>query len=136
MESLLVLFLRLTGLVLLLALPAVFLPHAWMDTIHQALGMGPLPDLPIVSYLTRSVSLLYALLGAVYWYLALDVPRHLPLLRFTNVLLVFFTAVMIGIDVASDLPAWWTVTEGIVLIGWTVMQWWLVRRVARTTCPG
>src|SRR5438270_8965264 len=113
MEKHLALFLRLTGAVLLLALPAVFLPYAWMDAIHRGFGMGSLPELPVVSYLTRSVSLLYALLGAAYWHFASDVRRYLPLLRFVNALLVVFTAAMIAIDVASDVPAWWTATEGV-----------------------
>ena len=29
-------------------------PYSWMDAIHQGLGMGKLPDAPIVGYLVRS----------------------------------------------------------------------------------
>jgi hypothetical protein len=130
MDKLLILFLRVTAIVLLLALPAVFLPYSWMNAIHQALGLGTLPDLPIVAYLTRSISLLYALLGAVYWYFSCDVRRHIPLLRFSSGLLALFTAIMIGIDIVAELPAWWTVTEALVLVGWTVGQWFLVRMIA------
>jgi hypothetical protein len=113
----------------LLALPAVFLPHSWMDAIHQRLGMGTLPELPVLSYLTRSESLLYALLGAVYWYFSCDVRRYLPLLRFTASLLVAFTFFMITIDLNAELPVWWTVTEALVLAGWAIAQWGLVHAV-------
>ena len=44
------------GVMVLLALPAVFMPTAWMDYFHRDLGLGPLPRGPIVEYLTRSIS--------------------------------------------------------------------------------
>ena len=44
------------GVMTLLALPAVFLPQAAMDAIHRSLGLGPLPEGPIVLYLARSLS--------------------------------------------------------------------------------
>src|SRR5687768_13106421 len=80
-ERRLALFLRWTAALLLLALPAVVLPHAWMDAIHQWLGLGPLPELPMVAYLARSESALYGVLAALYWHAAGDVRRYLPLLR-------------------------------------------------------
>jgi hypothetical protein len=51
-------------------------------------------------------------------------------LRFSSGLLALFTAIMIGIDIVAELPAWWTITEALVLVGWTVGQWFLVRMVA------
>ena len=62
-ERVLCFFLRWVGGVSLLALVAVFMPYSWMDTIHQALGMGTLPAVPIVGYLARSLSLFYALMA-------------------------------------------------------------------------
>jgi|ERR1043166_3704157 hypothetical protein len=129
MEKLLVLFLRLTAAILLLAIPFIFVPHAWMDAIHQALGLGALPDRPIVGYLTRSESLLYAMMGVIYWYGSCDVRRYLPLLRFSAWLLVVFTAIIIGIDVVSGLPTEWIVTEAVVLLLWGAGQFWLAYAV-------
>ena len=48
------------GILTLCALPAVFLPTSLMDSTHRQLGLGPLPDGPIVQYLARSVAGLYA----------------------------------------------------------------------------
>ena len=39
--------------------------------------------MPLVEYLTRSVSALYVSMGASYWFMSYDVRRYLPLLRFT-----------------------------------------------------
>ena len=45
--------LRLAGGILLLAFLAVFLPRGWMAAIHEWLGLGVFPQVPIVDYLTR-----------------------------------------------------------------------------------
>jgi hypothetical protein len=51
---------RLFGGSATLALPFVFVPRAWMDSIHRGwLDMGPLPAEPIAGYLARSTSMLY-----------------------------------------------------------------------------
>src|SRR5690242_10173042 len=41
------LFLRLTAALLILAVFAVAMPHAWMSVIHDKLGLGALPELPL-----------------------------------------------------------------------------------------
>ena len=38
----------------------VVVPYAWMNAIHQWLGLGTLPDTPVVGYLARSTSAFYA----------------------------------------------------------------------------
>ena len=45
---------------MLTALFAVFLPVRWMAETHEWLGLGEFPESPLVDYLTRSASLLYA----------------------------------------------------------------------------
>lgn len=61
-ERVLFWLLRLNAGVLLLALPCALLPFAWMDAVHRdALGLGPLPDLPITRYMARSLSLEFAI---------------------------------------------------------------------------
>ncbi len=52
-ERILVWLLRVSGAVTLMALGAVVLPYEWMNVIHQHIGMGELPHIPIVGYLTR-----------------------------------------------------------------------------------
>ena len=76
----LVLLLRANAAILLCAAPCALLPVAWMDAVHRdLLGLGPLPDAPLTRYLTRSLSLVYALHGAVVLAATRDWPRHRPL---------------------------------------------------------
>ena len=63
-EVAIVVILRVLGGFALGAIPAIFLPYSWMNAIHDFMGLGDLPNAPIVSYLARSLSLFYALF---YW---------------------------------------------------------------------
>ena len=55
---------------MLTALGAVVMPFELMNVIHQQMGLGELPHVPIVGYLTRSISALYALHGALLVFMA------------------------------------------------------------------
>jgi hypothetical protein len=88
-----------------------------MNAIHAHLGLGELPDLPIIRYLTRSASALYAFYGTLLLYLSFDVDRHRPFLRFVALLSVGFGFLMIGIDMGAGLPSHWTWREGPIIIG-------------------
>ena len=59
-ELAIVIILRVIGITGLFAIPAIFLPYSWMNAIHDYMGLGELPDTPIVSYLARSLSAFYA----------------------------------------------------------------------------
>ncbi|MSQ95276.1 MAG: hypothetical protein EXR98_12065 [Gemmataceae bacterium] len=127
-ERHLIWFLRLTGVMFLCAAPAVVMPSAWMRAIAAWLGLD-LPDLPLVEYLTRSVSALYTVLGAAYWFMSCDVRRYLPLLRFTVPCTVVFDVTVIALDLWIPMPLAWTAGEGASILAWTAALWWLVRRV-------
>jgi hypothetical protein len=129
-ERHLVWFLRLSAVLLGCAAPFVFVPMAWMRPIAVWLGLE-LPDLTLLEYLVRSISLVYAILGTFCWAMSRDVPRYLPLLRFTAFATLVFDAVLIGVDVTIPMPALWTITEAISLTTWTVALLWLVRRANR-----
>src|ERR1700722_13410032 len=107
-EKSLVWFLRFTALCLLAAAGAVVMPYSWMDAIHEWLGLGTLPDSPLVGYLTRSLSALYAILGALSWHVTSDLRRYLPMLRFSVMLSFGFSVTLIGIDWMVAMPTWWT----------------------------
>jgi Na+-translocating ferredoxin:NAD+ oxidoreductase RnfD subunit len=115
-EKVLVTLLRMGAVITLSALGAVVMPQTWMAAIHQALGMGDLPDLPIVGYLTRSLSALYAVHGAMLLFVSFDVRRYLPLVRFSAGLVIVFGAMLLAIDAAAGLPWWWTFVEGPFLV--------------------
>ena len=104
-EKLLVLLLRLDALLLLTALVPSMMPFAWMQEIHQFLGMGELPEGPLIGYLTRSLSMLYAMHGAVIFFVSRDVRRFLPIVKFMVALGVFFGLWMTGLDIVVGMPA-------------------------------
>lgn len=110
--SLLTWLLRIAGGALLLAAPCSLLPMDWMSAAHNALGLGPLPQGPIVVYLARSASLLYAMHGAILLALAADVQRYRPLIACIGLLTFAFGAGVALIDAGAGLPWYWTALEG------------------------
>jgi hypothetical protein len=128
-ERILVLILRLLGGLMLLAFVAVLLPADRMAEIHAALGLGALPQAPIVDYLARSLSLLYGLGGGLLFVVARDLRRHRPIARYLGWVNVVFGVVVLGIDLAAGMPAYWTWGEGppIVATGWVLL--YLLRSV-------
>ena len=128
-EKILVVVLRLTGLLLLLALGAVFMPFGWMDRIHGWIGLGELPNTPMIGYLTRSLSALYAVHGVLVLFISIDVRRYLPVVRCLAVISLVFGVGMIGLDYAVGLPLWWILGEGPSVIALGVLLLWLAGRV-------
>jgi hypothetical protein len=126
-EKALIWLLRIFAVVLLTALIPVIMPYAWMNAIHRWLGMGELPQAPIVGYLTRSCSALYAYHGAIVGFLSIDVRRYLPVIRCLLWLAVAFGVVVFGIDVAVGMPFYWIIGEGPVVVVLSAALLWLVR---------
>lgn len=60
------------GVSALFALVAVFMPLSWIVATHGWLGLGEMPTAPIAEYLARSLSLFYALFGALCLVMAAD----------------------------------------------------------------
>jgi hypothetical protein len=104
--------LRALGMVDLLALVAVVMPASWMAATHAWAGLGELPGEPVVGYLARSTSALYALHGLLIVYISFDVARYWTLIRFFASVAVVHGLVMFGIDLSQGMPAWWTCVEG------------------------
>ena len=104
--------LRLHALVLLMAAVPVLLPFSIMDSIHQMLGLGELPPAPLTGYLTRSLSTVYAMHGAVCLALTFDLRRYGDLVRLLALFHVVLGGVLLGIDLAEGMPWFWTLCEG------------------------
>jgi hypothetical protein len=105
--------LRAVGGVELLAVPFVFFPVPWMDHVHRRLlGLGPLPDGPIVEYMARSLSVLYAAHGAMVFALSFDLPRYRPLVRLVGVLHLLIGAAVLATDLSAGMPTPWVLGEG------------------------
>ncbi len=118
--------------ILLLALPCALLPFAWMDAVHrEALGLGPLPDIPITKYMARSLSLVYALHGAVILVILSDWQRYRPAVPIISSLHVGFGCAMLAVDVDAGLSWWWAAGEGPGLAGYALVVLAVNRRASR-----
>jgi hypothetical protein len=104
------------GVLTLLAFPAVFLPPAMMDKFHRDLGLGPLPEGPIVFYLARSLSFFYAAFGSLTLLLATDVKRYAPLVTWWGIAAIVLGIVLAGIDLTAGMPISWMLGEVVFTI--------------------
>ncbi len=105
-------FLRITGSVSMLAVVAVVMPHAWMNAIHQRLGMGPLPAEPIVGYLARSTSAFYTVLGGLMWVASFDLTRYRPIVSYVGAAIILLGVALLAVDSVERMPWWWRSFEG------------------------
>jgi hypothetical protein len=128
-EKVLVFLLRVSGILLVTALIPAIMPFAWMDEIHRQLGMGDLPRGPIVGYLTRSLSAIYALHGALVLFVSLDVRRYLPVIRCLAILAVVFGIGLIPLDAMTGMPWFWVLGEGPMAIVLGGVLLWLAGRI-------
>lgn len=126
-DGFLTLYLRLIGTVAGLAAICAVMPLHWMDTIHRAIGMGALPDRPIVEYLARSTSAFYALMGALFWTLSFDLVRYRPLVRRLGMAIIALGILLLWTDIVAGMPWFWQAIEGPanVVLGAVIL--WTVR---------
>ena len=115
--------LRLMGSSSLLALIFVAAPYTWMDSIHSMLGMGQLPDNPVVGYLARSTSAFYALLGGLLWVVSFDLGRHRRVLIYLGAAFTSLGVVLLVVDWREGMPPFWTIWEGpfVVVFGLVIL---------------
>jgi hypothetical protein len=123
--------LRFGGTVLCLAAGAVCLPRDVMAATNEWLGLAPLPDVPIVYYLARSVAALYAMRGAMYFLAASDPVRYRPLIVLIAVTNIGFGMAMAGIGTTAGMPLWWTGVESPFIAITGVVLLVLVREVPK-----
>jgi hypothetical protein len=124
-EQSLKLFMRVLGTSALTATFFVFVPDAWMDDIHQRLGLGTLPSEPIVSYLARSTSAFYAMLGGLLWTLSFNPRRHRAVLRYLGTVIILFGLTLFFVDWQAGLPLWWRLWEGPIDCVFGIVIFWL-----------
>jgi len=103
--------LRLLGFLGMFAVLAVIMPFGWMLSIHEFLGLGKMPEAPVVEYLARSLSAFYAMVSVIFWYVSFRVREHWKLVRVLAYLFVAFGVVSWWVDVKAGMPLLWTLQE-------------------------
>ena len=113
------------GAGLLVATIPVFFPVRVMVTIHGWLGLGEFPEDPITIYLARSTSMLYAIHGAVMFTTGWRIDDLKPLVPLIGWIHIVIGIVMLGIDLTTPMPWYWTACEGIPISLAGVLILWL-----------
>jgi hypothetical protein len=118
-ERLQVWTLRAAGLTEILAFVAVVMPRSWMEASHRWLGMGEMPDAPVLMFLIRQASFVYGMHGLLLLLLSTNVGRFRPLVIFTGASYLLSAPVLFAIDYTTGMPLWWTLSDslGCGLIG-------------------
>lgn len=123
------LILRWMGTAGLFALIFVAAPYSWMHSIHESLGMGPLPDEPVVGYLARSTSAFYALLGGLFWVVSFDPAGHRRVLTYLGGAIACLGVALLVVDWAEGMPLFWVAWEGPFVVFFGVAISLLSRRL-------
>ncbi|MCM3872014.1 MAG: hypothetical protein ND895_15120 [Pyrinomonadaceae bacterium] len=105
--------LRLAGAVEILAFVSVVMPRSWMEGSHAWLGLGKMPDGPIIMFMIRQASYTYGMHGVSLWILASDVIRFRPLIRFNGISFLLAGPVFFLIDYHSGMPWFWTILDAL-----------------------
>lgn len=126
-ERCLLLVLRLTGGIALLAFLAALMPEQWIVRISEELGIVPFPESPLTFYLARNLSLLYGFVGLTLLVLATDLPRYRPLVRYAAFGTLLFGGLQFIVDSMSGLIWWWTWGESGSTIAGGILVYWLQR---------
>ena len=104
---------RLEGSTEILAFIAVVMPRSWMEVSHTWLGLGEMPDGPILMFMIRQASFTYGMHGVSMWILASDVDRFRPLILFNGISFLLAGPVFFLIDYHSGMPWFWTISDAI-----------------------
>ena len=103
-----------------------------MAKVHEAMGLGPFPEGPIVDYLARSLSGFYARYGGLLIVLSSDVKRHARAIAYVCWVGIAFGILMVGVDIRAGMPISWTLSEGPVTAGFSAAMLALLRGATRS----
>ena len=106
-ERILIVLLRFSGAVTLLAFPTMLLPVEWMAATHRWLGLGEFPATPIVDYLTRSLSAMYGFHGGLMLVVSINVRRYAAVVTYLGVMYMFLGLLLLVVDIHAALPLFW-----------------------------
>src|SRR5258705_7590942 len=125
----------LKALLFLFGLPAAFaivpflMPAKWMAAVHEWLGMGVLPDKPIVDYLARYASAFSAFYGFLLLLLMRDVRRYAPVITFQAIAIIVLSGLGAIFAWRAGMPAWWIIADVVSCWSYCGGMLWLQTRI-------
>ena len=93
--------------------------------------MGRLPAEPVVGYLARSPSALYALLGGLLWLGSFDLRRNHLVLCYLGGVFISFGMILFVVDLVEGLPLFWRLGEGPLDAAFGIVILWLSYRIGQ-----
>src|SRR6185295_2144901 len=105
--------LRIAGAFEILAFISVVMPRSWMEAGHAWLGMGVMPDGPLLMFMIRQASYTYGMHGVSLWLLSMDLQRFRPLLILNGISFLVAAVVFAWIDYSAGMPWFWTVSDAL-----------------------
>ena len=115
----------------MLAFIAVAMPRSWMEVSHLWLGLGEMPEGPLIMFMIRQASYTYGMHGVSLWVLASDVDRFRPLVTLNGVSFLLAALVFFLIDYTSGVPLWWTAADTLACALFGAAVLWLGRGSGR-----
>lgn len=110
----------------------VFCPFSWMVWINGWLGMGEeLIYTPVTSYLIRTLSGMYAIIGGLFVFVSYDLQRYRDIIRFLGTIAIAAGLGITILDAILRLPFAWTALEGPMTIGLGAIILYLCKPGAR-----
>jgi hypothetical protein len=94
-----------------LAIIPFLMPLSWMAAVHEGLGMGALPDKPIVDYLARYASAISAFYGLLMLLTATDVRRYAPVITLQAASTIVFSGIGSIFAWRAGMPWWWVAMD-------------------------
>jgi hypothetical protein len=82
-----------------------------MEISHAWLGLGEMPDGPLLMFMIRQASYTYGVHGLSLWLIATDVERFRPFVVFNGIAFLLAAPVFFLIDLTSGMPLWWAASD-------------------------
>jgi len=124
-QRLLAWFLRLAGVIEILAFFAVVMPRSWMEGTHAWLGMGEMASGPLIMFMIRQASFTYGMHGVSLLVLATDVTRFRALVILNGIAFLLAGPIFLLIDWTAGMPWWWSAGDALGCGGAGVAILWL-----------
>lgn len=105
--------LRLAGVTEILAFIAVVMPRSWMDISHTWLGMGVMPDGPLIMFMIRQASYVYGMHGVSLLVISSNVVRFRALVILNGIAYLLAGPIFFWIDYTTGVPWWWMMVDSI-----------------------